>query len=472
MKYRSLIALLLAFALILAACGDSDDTDDTTDDGGGTEATTAEEMTVTDIDMWIAFADGPRLEYTEARAAEFNAAHPDYNVVVTAFDSYNTVFEQTQLALEGGTAPEIIHFFEAATQEALDAVNPDGNPIFKSVTSAIGDRTEILGEPVVLDDVVSAARNYYTIEGEFYSMPWNTSSAIMFVNQDMLDAAGVAAIPQTWAEVDAACELIMAMDDAPSGCITWPNHSWFVEQTMGQQGALLVNNDNGRSGRATEVDLDSDGMVAYFDWWKNLDAAGHYVYTGVQRDWDGTNTAFQAQEVGMLIYSSSDTTVITETGSENGFNVVAANMPYNGDVAYEGNLIGGATLWLLDGLDTVTEDGSLAFMNFFSNPVNAAEWHKITGYIPITEAAVQLLSDEGFYDDSPNSLVASDQLAAAADTPAARGALLGNFVAIRDVITAAAEDMLINDLDPAERLAQADAEAQQKLDEYNALYAE
>jgi sn-glycerol 3-phosphate transport system substrate-binding protein len=467
MRYKSWFALFVVFALLFAACGDS--TDETTPDDGGTDVTAAP-GTVTTIDIWIAFADGPRLNYTEERADEFNAAHPDYNVVVTAFDSYNTVFEQAQLALEGGNPPEIIHFFEAATQEALDTVDADGNPIFKSVTAAIGGRSEILGEPVILDDVVSAARNYYTVDGEFYSMPWNTSSAIMFVNQDILDAAGVAEIPKTWADVDAACEKIMALADAPKGCITWPNHSWFVEQSLGQEGVLLANNDNGRDGRATEVDLDSEGMVAYFEWWKSLDDLGYYIYTGVQRDWDGTNTAFQAQEVGMLIYSSSDTTVITETGTENGFNVVAAPMPYNGDVPYEGNLIGGATLWLRNGLDSVTEDGALAFMNFFSNPANAAEWHKITGYIPITEAAVQLLKDEGFYEESPNSLVASDQLAASADTPAARGALLGNFVAIRDVITAAAEDMLVNDIDPKQRLTEADAEAQQLLDEYNSLF--
>ncbi len=460
------LGILTVLTLLLAACGDSGTTTTVASGTGDTSASGE----ITDIEMWIAFADDTRLGFAEDKAAAFNAAHPEYNVVVQSFDSYNTVFEQAQLALDGGNPPEIIHFFEAATQEAIDAVDAAGDPIFKSVTAAIGGRTEILGEPVVLDDVVSAARNYYTIDGDFYSMPWNTSSAIMFVNQDMLDAAGVD-IPETWADVDAACDTILAAADAPSGCITWPNHSWFIEQTLGQEGTLLANNDNGRTARATEVNVASDGMKAYFQWWKDLDASGKYLYTGVQRDWDGTNAAFQAKEVAMLIYSSSDTTVLTETGAENGFNVVAAPMPYNSDVPFEGNLIGGATLWLLNGLDTTTEDGALAFMNYFSNPENAAEWHKITGYIPITNAAVQLLKDEGWYETSPNSLVASDQLDAAANTPAARGALLGNFVSIRDVLTAAAENMLVNDGDVTTILEEAQGEAQRLLDEYNALFS-
>ena len=96
--------------------------------------------------------------------------------------------------------------------------------------------------------------------------------------------------------------------------------------------------------------------------------------------------------------------------------------------------------------------------------------NKLTGYIPITNAAVALLEDEGFYDVSPNSKVASDQLAAAQNTPASLGALLGNFVGIRDIITIAIEDILVNDLDVAERMKQANEEANKSLSEYESLY--
>lgn len=458
---RTLLLSALVVALAASGCGGSDD-------DGGIEATAENPAT---IQMWIAFSDEARLGFTQDRAADFSAKHPEFNVEVTSFDSYNTVFEQAQLAIDDGNPPEIIHFFEAATQEALDAVDADGNPIFASVTDAVAGRTEILGEPVVLGDVVSAATNYYTIDGELYSMPWNTSSTTMFSNMDILSAAGISEPPATWADVDAACKAIMALPDAPAeGCITWPNHSWFFEQSMGQMGALLGNNDNGRAARATEVHLDSVEAIDYVQWWSDLESAGHYVYTGTQRDWDGTSAAFQAQNVAMLIYSSSDTTALTQAGVDNGFDVRSSNMPYNQDLPYEGNLIGGATLWLSNGLSTTEQDGALAFMNFFSNPDNAADWHQLTGYIPITDSAVDLLDGEGWYAESPNSAVASDQLDAAANTPAATGALLGNFVAIRDVVTAAVEDILVNDVDVKERMGSAQAEAQQLLDDYNELY--
>ena len=462
------LALVAVFAIVAAACSSGGTTDTTAASGGGSGDGGSDAPI--EIGMWIAFSDEARLGFTKDRAKEFNELHPEYNVVVQEFDSYNTVFEQAVLAVDSGEPPAIIHFFEAATRQALDAVDASGNPVFKSVTDAVAGRGAILGEPVVLDDVVDAARNYYTVEGSFYSQPWNTSSAIMFSNTDMLKAAGVDKIPATWGEVEAACEKVMAMDNAPKACITWPNHSWFVEQSLGQQGELLANNDNGRSGRATEVFLTSDGMIDYISWWKDMADKGYYIYTGAQRDWDGTSNAFQAQEVAMLVYSSSDTTALTEAGDANGFTVEASFMPYNEAKGYEGNLIGGATLWLLNGLDEKTQDGALAFLQFFNNPENAAEWHKITGYIPITKSAEKLLEDEGWYEQSPNSKVASDQLAAAKDTPATRGALLGNFVSIRDVITIAIEDILVNDLDVAERMAQANEEANKLLTEYEQLF--
>ncbi|MCL1587788.1 MAG: extracellular solute-binding protein [Actinomycetia bacterium] len=492
MKYR-LLALLAVIALVAAACSSSsDDETATTVASGGETATTvvsggetattvasggdtattvasAASGEVTDIDFWVAFTDY-RQEYSEEKAAAFNAAHPEYNVKITSFASYNDVFDAAVLAVDSGEPPALIHFFEAATRQALDAVDSSGAPIFKSVTEAIGGRTEIVGEPVVLDSVIDAARNYYTVDGSFYSMPWNTSTTVMFNNMDILNEAGITEPPATWADVTAACEAIAALPDAPSGCITWPNHSWFVEQSLGQQGELLANNDNGRTGRADEVFLESDGLINYLEWWKGLSDAGYYTYTGQQRDWGGTSNAYLAGEVAMLVYSSSDTTFF-DRETEGLFTNQASFMPRNEAVDYVGNLIGGATIWMLDGLDQVTEDGALAFANFFSNPENAAEWHQLTGYEPITKDSITLLEGEGWYDESPNSQVASDQLAAAADTPASLGALLGNFVAIRDVITLAIEDILVNDLDVATRMADANAEANKSLTEYELLNA-
>ena len=419
-----------------------------------------------EVRMWIGFTDY-RLDWTRERAAEFNEMHPDYVVVVDGYESYNQAFDATVLAAEQGNPPSLTQFFEAATQEARDAVNPDGEPLFKSVEVALAGREEINGVPVVLGDVVSAAADYYTLDDSFTSMPWNTSTTVMFSNMEMLEAAGVEAIPETWSEVDAACEKIIAMDEGPDNCITWPNHSWFFEQSVAQQGGMLANNGNGREGRADEVYFNSEEALAYVQWWADLNAAGYYVYTGVLRDWGGTQNAFQAQQVAFLIFSSSDATDIPKLTAED-FTTVVSRMPYNDEVEYAGNIIGGATLWLNNGLTEETETGALMFLNWFSNPENAAAWHQITGYIPITDTAFAALEADGWFEENPNAAVANMQLNLVPNT----GPLIGNFVAIRDVFTDGMEEILLNDTDIAETMDKVNEEANELLADYNLLYAE
>jgi sn-glycerol 3-phosphate transport system substrate-binding protein len=461
---RRLIAALAVTALAVSACGGSDDasSDAAAPSGGATSGD------VVDVNVWIAFTDD-RLDWTIGVADAFNEQVDGYRIVVSGYDSYEALFDATLLAFDQGNPPAVVQYFEAATTDAISAVGSNGDAIFTSVEAATAGRSEILGVPVVTDWVASAA-NYYTIDGELRSLPWNTSSATMFTNVDLMESLGVTSIPTTWQEVEAACETIMSAADAPNGCITWPNHGWFFEQSVAQQGGLFVDNENGRSALASEIFVDSSEMVDFVTYWKSLADAGHYVYTGTQRDWGGTYDLFSSQGVPFLIYSSSDTTLLTNEGVNGGFEVVSTFMPSNASRPSGGNIIGGASLWLVDGLEQGAEDAALAFMNFLNNPETAAEWHKVTGYIPITESAVALLEAEGWFEANPNSRVANDQLAAAPSTTATAGALLGNFGRVRNVVTEAMEDILVNDRDVAERLGAAQGEAQQLIVEFAELY--
>ncbi|CAM3281083.1 extracellular solute-binding protein [Stackebrandtia soli] len=420
------------------------------------------------IDVWIGFTDY-RLDWAKERAAEFVKKHPDYKINVEGYDTYETLFDALTAATQQGKPPTIVQNFEAATQESRDAVNADGDPLFVSVEKAIDGRDEILGEPVVLDDIVEAASSYYTVDGEFSSMPWNTSTPIFYSNSEFLEAADIEP-PQTWEELTEACDAIMKLKDAPKSCISWPNHAWFPEQVLAEQGGLLANADNGRSDRATEVDMTSPEWLSWIDWWKELNDKGHYYYSGVQEDWDGPKNAFGGQQVAFLMTSSGDATAVVGDAEKTGFDVEVSMLPRFADKDYHGNLIGGATLWLVDGLETKTQDGALAFMQFLNNPENAADWHKTTGYIPITNAAVELLEKEGWYDERPYHKVATDQLAQTDGSPAATGVLLGSFVAIRAEVTQAIEEILTDGADPADRFAKAQENAQKLLDDYNALY--
>ncbi len=424
-------------------------------------------QTKIDVPVWIAFTDAIRLGWAQDRAAEFNAMHPEYNVTVQGYANYEELFAATALAAEQGSLPAVVQYFEVATQNARDS------GYFKSIADALAGRTEVLGHEVNLDDFIAPVSAYYTLDGKFTSMPWNTSSAIWFSNMNYLNAAGVE-IPSTWAEVEAACEAIMALENAPEYCFTFPNHGWFFEQWIAQQNGVYANNDNGRSARATEVLLGGEAGVALLNWLDDMAAKGYLYYSGAQggASWGTVDQAFQSQQVAMAAYSSSDTAVYTQTGIDNGFEVVASFLPYNQETGWTGNLIGGASLWLVDGLAPEVEDGALGYLLYITNAENAASWHQVTGYIAIRQSAIDLLTEQGWYDENPNFRVASDQLSQSTVTVATSGAILGGFPSIRNVVTQAVDTVLLTD-QPAEAvLANAIASANAILTEYNLLYAE
>lgn len=419
-----------------------------------------------EIKFWHIFQDENRKNWTQGVADAFNAQFPQYNVVPEAFENYEVLLEAATQALEQGTAPALMQYFEVATQNARDL------GYFKPVADALGDRTEVNGLQVNFDDFIQPVVNYYTLDGKFTSFPWNSSSPILYTNTAMLEAAGLEAPPATWQELQAACEAILATEGAPEYCVTWPNHGWFFEQWMAQQDAPLANNDNGRSARATEVLLDSEAALSIATWWQEMYNKGYYYYSGTQRDWTATEQAIQTGQTAFIITSSADARNITEAAAGNGIELVTTRMPYNGEIPWTGNLIGGASVWLLDGLTPEVEDGALSFMLFLTNTENAASWHQATGYLPIRQSAVELLESEGWFEENPNFFTASDQINNSSLTVATSGALIGTFNETRNIVTQAIEDLMLQGGDPAERLATAKADADALLADYNALYGE
>ena len=419
-----------------------------------------------DVPVWVAFTDY-RLDWAKEKAAAFNEAFPQYNVTVEGYANYEELFTATALAAEQGSLPAVVQYFEVATQDARDS------GYFKSIASALAGREEVNGIPVAMDDFIQPVAAYYTLDGEFTSMPWNTSSAIWFSNMNLLADAGIDAPPATWAELDAACEAIMALDTAPEYCWSFPNHGWFFEQWLAQQNGEFANNGNGRAERATEVTFNSEAGVAVLQWMDEQAAKGYLYYSGAQGGdaWATVDQAFLGGQVAMAAYSSSDTRVYTDTGAENGFEVLASFMPYNDATGWTGNLIGGASLWLVDGLDPAVGDGALSFLLSFTNTENQAEWAQITGYFSVRQSSVDLLTEEGFFDENPNFRVAPDQIAQSEVTPATIGALVGAFPAIRNVVTQAIDTVLLTDEDPQAVLDAAAAEANTILEEYNLLSA-
>lgn len=76
---------------------------------------------------------------------------------------------------------------------------------------------------------------YYTIDDKLYSMPFNSSTPIMYYNKDMFDKAGIADVPDSLEGIDKIGEQLMSKGGA-SEVMSLGIYGWFFEELTGKQG--------------------------------------------------------------------------------------------------------------------------------------------------------------------------------------------------------------------------------------------
>lgn len=429
--------------------------------------------TRTTLDVWVLDLTFPGyMDRYQALAREFEERHPEYEVALKGIGFFTGPKEISD-AVAQGNGPAVAEYYYYMSQTARDTQAPDGQPQFTSVERAVGDRTEILGEPVVLGDITQGFRDSYTCQGDLTSMPSVGTTFVQYVNTDLLERAGVSEAPRTWDELQAACQALAAADGGPEHQITFPNHSFLYLQVLAQQGGHLTDQRNGRDGRARKVDLASPEMLGWVRLWKQLHADGHYLHTGGIPDWMESFAAFGEQKVAIRLSSTNDVTYTTRAAEQAGFGLQVVRFPFNPAVPYSGNTIAGSSLWLADRLDDATREGALAFLQFLHNPRNAADRHKDNSCMPLTHSAYALLESEGWFEENPHHRFATEQISTFPEgtghgTPEVEGVHLGDFAGIQDVLTRAVNDVLLRDGDPVERLTWATEASQRLLDAYNA----
>ena len=387
---------------------------------------------------------------------DFNFTHPNIEVKVEFKGSYRDTLNAAILAARQGNPPHIIQIFEIGSQLALDS------GIFVPFEDFVRDE-----DFARLDDFIAPVANYYRIGGKFNSLPWNSSNPILYYNKDLFRKAGLDPEnpPKTYGEVLAACERIISSGVAPK-CITWPLHSWFVEQWVAMQGELLANNENGRADRATDVFVNSEAMQRIMNWWKELWDKGYYAYTGKPEDWDGSNQIFISQQAPMLITSTSDVTFHQTAAFENGYELGTGFLPAPDGIERNGVVVGGASLWMTRGHPEEEMEAAKTFLLWFTNTENMVRWHKGTGYFPVRKSAVDVLEFQQWFERNPAYRAAFDQLLQTKVNRATQGALIGPFPEVRTIIEEAVQ-RIFDGVPVDQALNEADERADRALEQYN-----
>lgn len=393
----------------------------------------------------------------ESLISKYNAEQSEVLVEPVFRGTYPEVLNAAVASARAGTAPTCVQIYEVGSRAAID--------------SGVFVPLEDLLQPgeVDWDDYVDAVINYYRVGGRQWSMPFNSSSAILYINADLFRKAGLdpADPPSTFGEILEASKQIVASKAAPYG-ITWPLHTWFVEQWMAEQGAPLVNNDNGRTDRPTTIYTESPEMRHVFDWWKELYDEKLWINPGVE-DWDQANALFMGQQVAMEITSTSDVTFLTNAGRDAGFEVICAKLPVPDDVPRVGVVPGGASIWLVGNKPQAELEAAKKFLIWMSKPEQQVVWHQSTGYFPVRKSAIDLLDDEGWFRKNPNFRVALDQVLETKASIGTQGALIGRFQEVRTILEEAFEKVM-GGASVEAALRDAKTRVERSFSDYNSLF--
>ena len=379
----------------------------------------------TEIQFWYALT-GPLAEHTLAQVEDFNNSQDQFRVVADFTGSYDETMVAAIAAFRAGAAPHIVQMFEVGTATMM----------YSGAIKPVHELFAETGVPFDRDVFLPAVAGYYSLpDGSMMSMPFNSSTAVMWVNDDALAAAGIdpATVSlETWEEVFEVAQQVVDEGGADCGVsFAWPTWTQY-EQFSAVHDAPLASLSNGMEGLGAEMMVNSDLHVRHLQNLIDARASGAFVYGGRGNAGDGL---FVSGECAMVQGSSA---LFARVDREAEFDWTMHMLPY-----YEGtpnaplnSIIGGASLWAMDTPGRTAEEwqGVAEFFAFLATVDQAQKWHIDSGYLPIRFGIYERLMDEGFYAERPHLRIPYEQLTRGEATANSSGIRLGNLPQIRAII--------------------------------------
>lgn len=446
----------------LAGCGGNKTTETENKTEGKTEETQqtegteefsmadASEVDGTEISFWHSMG-GVNGQAIDTLVKKFNDEN-EYGITVKAQyqGEYDDSLNKLKSAQIGNMGADLVQVYEIGSRFMIES----GwiTPMQQMIDADSYDLSQI--EPNL------AA--YYTIDNQLYSMPFNSSTPIMYYNKEMFEKAGITEIPDSLEGIEAVGEKLLNEGGAGQ-VISLGIYGWFFEQFIGKQGLEYANNGNGRTEAATAVAFDSNGAAAnILTAWKSLYDKGYAPNVG--KGGDAGLADFSAGKSAITLGSTASLKQILQ--DVNGkFEVGTAYFPKVKSTDEGGVSIGGASLWALNNNDAKKTRATWEFVKFLISPESQAYWNAQTGYFPVTTAAQEEPVFKENVEKYPQFQTAIDQLHDSSSKYV--GALLSVFPEARATVESEIENLLNGNADVKTAVKNMADAINKSIEEYN-----
>ncbi|NJQ08466.1 ABC transporter substrate-binding protein [Streptomyces lonarensis] len=453
------VAAGASIALLLSACS----TDDTGGGGGGASASDVPGAEVLDdldeaveVEFWHSM-DSTNGQVLNGLIDEFNAENEGRVRVTGTFQGdYDTTLAQHRAAIQQGDTANLIMVYDLGTQFMIDS----GQTV---PAQAFVDKDEY--DTGSLED---ALLNYFTVDGDLRSFPFNNSTPLMYINRDAFEEAGLDpdTPPKDLAEIREYAEaLTVTSEDGQVEQYGFGAavYGWFVEQFMARAAVPYCDNGNGREGRAEEALFNDPKVVEVVEWWQSMIDDGLAVQLG--RSTDDAQAAFTSGRAAMTLESTGSLGGFLE---QSDFEVGAGYFPLVSADDPGGSIIGGASLWINgEGHSQEEVRGSWEFVQHLLTPESQSVWHAGTGYLAVNTEGYDGPEAQERATQFPQFAVAAAQLADSETSVNTAGCMMGVMSDARVAAEEGWEAALTTDDTPEAALTRSKESLQRKIDEYN-----
>ena len=372
----------------------------------------------------------------------FNASQEAYEAVCVGYDGYELVVQSAIAAFRAGKAPSLLQSFDAGTADLMMSGE------FYPVTQMMKD----FNIEIDWANYFPGIANYYSSsKGELFSMPFNSSTAVMYYNVADLEAVGMKA-PETWEQFEATLKALKAKN--PERCSYGYEPSVWIdlEQFSSMHNVPVATNDNGYTGLDTQLVYNTTLHVKHMENIKRwLDEGLSTLQTAAA----GMNSqdAF-AQNICSFYFGSIASHSSVHLKAVEGLTWDVSMIPVYEGTERHNSVVGGASLWVLSGKSEDEYRGVAEYLKFLATPESEKWWVSNTGYIPVTQAAFKQLTDEGFYTAAPykGREVALKSLTYTVPGPLNKGFRLGSMIQLRAEWLSEVQAALAGDKTMAEAL--------------------
>jgi sn-glycerol 3-phosphate transport system substrate-binding protein len=449
------LAVVLLCPAIIAACGGGEEGTKTAETPGTSPAAGP-----VSIELWHSEVAANQ-EAINALADRFNASQDEVTVHPSFQGTYDDAMAKMIASLPTGNVPAIMFPGDTYMQMMIDS----------GAVAPIQDFVD--QEDYDLSDLDEKGIEFYTFQDKLWAMPFTMELPLLYYNKVTFREVGLdpEKPPQDLEEVRQYSEKILKRDGAGNvvrsglaiDVARWP------ERVLAEHGDLWVDKENGRDGRATKVLFDNDTDRWFFQWWHDMVDSGLAFNVGRNPSMAEGLLAIASDRAPMNFANTGalrSVIDVLEKGVE-GVEIGVSRLPGAPGSPDQTTCMTSYGLFILNVRPEEEQEAAWKFIKWLMEPEQQAEWFAGSGYLPVSRSSVDLPAAQDAIARYPLFQVALDLYLNAPATPASLMAALGPVKKVDEAVYRGVEEMLSGIKDPEQALADAAANANDAIAEYN-----